>query len=75
MRRLAAADEGAIGLQLVTLPQLAARLAGGFFQPALGEEIEATLQAALKAGGFTDIEPLRSLPGMSRAAVERPRAP
>lgn len=69
MRRLAAADEGCIGLQLTTLPLLAARLAGGFLRPAQLQDLESSLQAALNTGGFADIEPLRVLPGMTRAAV------
>ncbi len=69
MRRLAAADEGTVGLQLTTLPLLATRLAGGFLRPAQLEDLESAIQAALNAGGFTDIEPLRALPGMTRATA------
>lgn len=69
VHRLAAADQGSLGLQLMTLPMLAARLAGGFLRPAQSDEVELSLQAALKRGGFTEIEPLRTLPGMTRAAT------
>jgi hypothetical protein len=69
MYRLAAADRGALGLQLTTLPLLAARLAGGFFRPAQSEDLESAIQSALAAGGFAEIEPIRSLPGMPRAAT------
>jgi len=69
VHRLAAADQGSIGLQLTTLPLLAARLAGGFSRPAQSDEVESSLQAALKVGGFTQIEPLRTLPGMTRASA------
>lgn len=37
MRRLDAAREGATGRQILTLPLLAARLAGGFIAPASQE--------------------------------------
>jgi hypothetical protein len=69
VQRLAAADKGSLGLQLTTLPLLAARLAGGFSRPAQPEEVESLLQSALKVGGFTQIEPLRMLPGMTRASA------
>ncbi|MDY6947749.1 MAG: PD-(D/E)XK nuclease family protein [Pseudomonadota bacterium] len=69
MHRLAAADQGSLGLQLTTLPLLAARLAGGFSRPAQSDEIESSLQAALTVGGFEEIEPLRTLPGMTRASA------
>jgi hypothetical protein len=69
MQRLAAADQGTVGLQFTTMPLLAARLAGGFFRPAHSEDLESALQTALKAGGFAQIEPLCALPGMARAAA------
>ena len=69
MQRLAAADQGALGLQFTTMPLLAARLAGGFFRPAHSDDLESALQTALKAGGFAEIEPLCALPGMARAAA------
>ena len=69
IHRLAAADQGSLGLQLTTLPLLAARLAGGFSRPAQSDEIESSLQSALKLGGFTEIEPLCTLPGMTRASA------
>ncbi|MFL6603054.1 MAG: PD-(D/E)XK nuclease family protein [Steroidobacteraceae bacterium] len=69
VHRLAAADQGSLGLQLTTLPLLAARLAGGFSRPAQSDEVESALQAALKVGAFTQIEPLRTLPGMTRASA------
>jgi len=52
MHRLTAADRGTLGLQLTTLPLLAARLAGGFYRPAQSEYVESSLQVALATGGF-----------------------
>jgi len=69
MQRLAAADQGAFGLQFTTMPAVAARLAGGFLRPVHSEDLESALQMALKAGGFAEIEPLAALPGMARAAA------
>lgn len=70
MRRLEAARAGEIGSQIVTLPQLAARLAGGFVRPASAADIELAAQEAIAAGGFAEITPIESLPGMVRAAAQ-----
>jgi hypothetical protein len=69
MRRFQAAERREQGLQILTLPLLAARLAGGFHRPALAEDIEPSISDALAAGGFSDIEPMRELPGMTRATA------
>src|SRR5258707_14325795 len=63
MHRLTAADRGTLGVQLTTLPLLAARLAGGFYPPAPSGEIQSSLQSALAAGGFSELEPSCGLPG------------
>lgn len=68
-RRLEAARAGMAGLQIFTLPQLAAHLAGGFARPAASAELEIAVRGALAEGGFTEITPLTELPGMVRAAV------
>ena len=67
MRRIAAARAGETGLQIMTVPQVAARLAGGFLHPATGEIIEPAIRTALDEGGFQDLEGSRQLPGMTRA--------
>jgi hypothetical protein len=67
MHRLAAARSADVGLQILTLPQLAARLAGGFARPAVRPDLAPAIQAALAEGGLVDLEPLRTLPGMVRA--------
>lgn len=69
MRRLDAARARAIGLQIVTLPQLAARLAGGFARPADAADLELAARSALADGGFSEITPLKDLPGMVRALL------
>jgi hypothetical protein len=56
MRRIAAARAGETGLQIMTVPQVAARLAGGFLHPATGEIIEPAIRTALDEGGFQDLE-------------------
>src|SRR5436305_1590908 len=69
MRRLAAARTGECGLQIFTLPQLAARLAGGFLHPVAAELLEPAVQNALNEKGFTELEAVRQLPGMTRAVT------
>ena len=68
MARLQATEDGRSGLQIVDMPSLAARLAGGFLRPARDEEVEIAVAAALAEGDFTAIEGARMLPGMVRAA-------
>ena len=69
MRRIAAARRAESGVQLMTLPQLAARLAGGFIRPARSEDLDPAIRSALEAGGFADLESIRSLPGMTRSVA------
>lgn len=67
MARLKAARAGATGHQIMNLPQLAARLAGGFVRPAQRAELEPALAEALAQGGFAELTSLQSLPGTVRA--------
>lgn len=67
MQRLEAARQGALGVEIVTLPQLAARLAGGFTRPATPDFLQPAIRKALEAGGFAELEAVRDLPGMTRA--------
>ena len=69
MRRVAAARANECGLQILNLPQLAARLAGGFTMPVTPEHLEPAIQRALNEGGFTELERVRHLPGMSWAVA------
>ncbi len=69
MRRIAAARQGEAGVQIMTLPQLAARLAGGFTRPARSEDLDPAIRLALDAGGFAELESIRSLPGMTRSVA------
>jgi hypothetical protein len=69
MRRIEAARKAESGVQILTLPQLAARLAGGFVRPARSQDLDPAIRAALEAGGFVDLESIRSLPGMTRSAA------
>jgi hypothetical protein len=64
VQRAAAAREGRVGREILTLPLVAARLAGGFIAPAATDLLYPAIQAALAAGGFQDLGDVASLPGM-----------
>jgi hypothetical protein len=70
MQRLAAAREGAVGREILTLPLLAARLAGGFTAPAGADVLYPAIQKALAAGSFRDLQQVSLLPGMPRAVLQ-----
>ena len=67
MRRAIAARTNECGLQILSLPQLAARLAGGFTTPVAKGNLDLAIQHALAAGMFSELEAVRNLPGMTRA--------
>jgi len=53
----------------LSLPQLAARLAGGFTQPITSDILDPAIQEALKEKDFNELEPVCELPGMTRAVA------
>jgi len=69
MRRIDAARCSEAGMQIMTLPQLAARLAGGFIRPARSQDLDPVIRTALEAGDFADLESIRELPGMTRSVA------
>src|SRR3954452_15443735 len=69
MRRIVAARRAEAGVQIMTLPQLAARLAGGFTRPARSQDLDPAIRLALEAGSFADLESIRGLPGMTRSVA------
>ncbi|SEP50227.1 PD-(D/E)XK nuclease superfamily protein [Rhodospirillales bacterium URHD0017] len=68
--RLAAARERRHGLQIMTLEQLATRLAGGLSRPVDDETLRAAIQAILPEVALGELDSLKSLPGMVGAAVD-----
>ena len=70
MRRVQAARDGDLGLEILTIPQLAARLAGGFSSPADEEVLYPAISRALAEEGLTDLAPVAALPGMVRAVTQ-----
>src|SRR5262245_31330112 len=69
MRRVAAARAGESGLQILNLPQLAARLVGGFVRPIAQEILQPLIQTALAETDFKEIEPVSELPSAIPASV------
>ena len=67
MRRAIAARTNECGLQILSLPQLAARLAGGFTTPVAKGHLDSAIQRALAEGMFAELEAVRNLPGVTRA--------
>ena len=69
-RRLLAARRGTLGMQIMTMEQLAAHLAGGLLRPASSEELDIAVRAALDGGGYGDLQELATFPGAVRAALQ-----
>ena len=70
MGRFQAAEANEVGLEVLTLPLLASRLAGGFRRLADRETLTTGVARALQDGGFAQIDGVRGLPGMVRAALQ-----
>ena len=69
MIRVDAARSGDSGLQVMTMGQLAARLAGGFLQPIDPEIFQDATRIALANSSLGELEVIKRLPGMVRAVV------
>jgi hypothetical protein len=70
MTRVAAARAGDCGLQIMTMDQVAARLAGGFIRPIDPETLHEAVKAAISETALGELERIKSLPGMVRAVVD-----
>ena len=66
--RTRAALDAEQGLQLFTIEQLAARLAGGFLKPINPDDFNAAVAAAL-AVPMGELDAIKTLPGFQRAAA------
>ena len=69
IQRAAAASAGSIGREVLMLPQVAARLCGGFVEMAPQEVLFPLIRAALVQGGLTKFADIAELPGMPRAVM------
>ena len=68
-RRLAAARRREHGLQVCTIEQLAARLAGGLCHQVDEQTLRAEIQAALPDADLGELESIKTLPGFVDAAT------
>lgn len=68
-RRLAAARAARHGTQVISFPQLAARLAGGFIQPVDDDALCRAVRACLAEVDLGDLDPIRSMPGTPSAVL------
>ena len=68
--RLKAAREGSQGLQIMTIEQFAARLAGGFSQAVQMDSLRAAVQSAIPKADLDELERIKHLPGFVKAAVD-----
>ena len=66
--RTQAAIDGEQGLLIVTIEQLAARLAGGFLQSINADNLKAAVAAAV-AAPLGEFDKIKALPGFQRAAA------
>jgi hypothetical protein len=69
MARVHAARTSENGVQILTMGQLAARLAGGLLRPIDPDQLKITVRESLAAVQLGELEPIRELPGMVRAVV------
>ena len=66
--RAKAALEGKHGVKLLTIDQLAARLAGGFLQPIDGDHVATAVGESISLP-LGELDAIKTLPGFQRAAV------
>ncbi len=69
MRRYELAVACKHGVQILSVGQTAARLAGGFIEPVRREALLDALWTALSVPGYGDLDAVRELPGTVRAAA------
>ena len=65
--RFRAAEQNALGLQILTPAQLAGRLAGGFLEAASRDTCHVLVRDALADLKFAELEQLREMPGAVKA--------
>src|ERR1700722_11651328 len=65
--RFRAAEQNALGLQILTSAQLAGRLAGGFLEAASRDTCHLLVRGALANLKFAELEQLREMPGAVKA--------
>jgi hypothetical protein len=69
MARVHAARANDSGVQILTMGQLAARLAGGLLRPIDPQDLKTAVRDALAAVQLGELELIKTMPGMVRATV------
>jgi RecB family exonuclease len=69
MLRVGFARRGEVGVQVLTMGQLVARLAGGFLRPIDLDVLLETAREALSAVDMGELQPIKDLPGMPSAVA------
>jgi RecB family exonuclease len=69
MLRVDLARRSEIGVQILTMGQLVARMAGGLLRPVDPDVLLETARVALSAVDMGELEPIKDLPGMPSAAA------
>lgn len=69
-QRLQAARERIHGLQILTIEQFAARLAGGFLRAVNPDQLRAAIQTALPKTNLGELDGIKCLPGFVRAVLD-----
>jgi hypothetical protein len=69
MARVNAARTGEDGVQILTMGQLAARLAGGLLRPVDPDHLKIAVRKSLATVQLGELERIKELPGMVRAVV------
>ena len=64
-----AAIDGEHGLLVVSMEELAARLAGGFLRPVRTDVLKERVRDAAAAGSLDELDSIKGLPGFQRAAA------
>jgi len=67
--RVEAARAGENGVQIMTMGQVAGRLAGGLLRPIDPEALRDAVRESLASVALGELDPIKNLPGMVRAAV------
>ena len=67
--RVHAARGGESGVQILTMGQLAARFAGGLLRPIDPDDLKTAVRESLASVQLGELEPIKDLPGMLRAAA------
>src|SRR6516225_10456023 len=73
MARVQAARAGESGVQILTMGQLAARLAGGLLRPIDPDDLKIAVRDSLAAMQLGELEPIKALRGQEKKLISMGR--